>query len=276
MKIGLRAHDFGRNEPELLAAKIAEAGFETAQLALTKAITGINSFGDIKLSVLERVRRAFEDKGVEIGVLGCYVEIGDTDRDKRLNEVEKFRQGLEHAKELGVKLVGTETTRFAPSAPDSLREAAYRGLKDSVSRMAEKAEETGILIGMETVADHTLNNAAMTRRLLDEVGSAKLRVILDPVNLILSQQDIQNQEKIYEEFFEAVGPAVAALHMKDIVLEGGEKIWRNIGQGEIRYETIFGRLRSHAHDIPVLREELRPESCQMDILAMKSCMQKGC
>ena len=271
MKIGMRAHDFGRNQPHEFARMIKDAGFETVQLALTKAISGVNSFADINTAMLEKVRRGFDDNAVDIGVLGCYVEIGLPDKQARLNEVEKFLNGLEHAKLLGVSLVGTETTNFPPDL-DSEREATYQNLKDSVLRMAERAERLEVDIGIETVADHTLNSAELTRRLLDEVNSKRLKVIFDPVNLILSQHDINNQEQLFNNFLETVGMDISALHVKDIVLTGNEKTWRNIGKGDIRYQPIFKWLMTHRPDIPALREHVKPESYTIDIEAMRNLL----
>jgi len=268
MKIGVRAHDFGRMEPCELAKTIRKAGFETVQLALTKAISGIQAFADVDAAKLERIRRGFDDNGVEIGVLGCYVEIGLPDKDARLLEVEKFLTGLEHAKELGVNLAGTETTRFLPDL-NAEREPAYQNLKDSVLRMVERAEKLGVDIGIETVADHTLHSPELTRRLLDEVKSKRLRVIFDPVNLILSQIDIERQREIFENFLRIVGGEVAALHVKDIVMENDEKIWRNIGKGDVCYQPVFKWLRENKADIPVLREHVKPDSAETDILAIK-------
>ena len=269
MKIGVRAHDFGKMEPSKLAKRLNEAGFEAAQLAIPKAIEGINSFSDITPVILDDIRNVFEENCVDISILGCYVEIGYSDKDARLSEVEKFKMGLENAKILGVSLVGTETTNFSPDM-DYMREDAYQNVKDSVLRMADRAEQLGVNIAIEPVADHTLNSADLTRRLFDEVGSKRLVTILDPVNLILTKDDILEQEHIFSSFFDIVGSDIAALHVKDIVLaEDGEKIWRNIGCGEIRFEMIFEWLRQHKNDIPILREHVKLDSYMTDITAMR-------
>ena len=41
MKIGVRAHDYGCHTPKELARILKEAGFECLQLALNKALTGM-------------------------------------------------------------------------------------------------------------------------------------------------------------------------------------------------------------------------------------------
>ena len=268
MILGLRAHDFGRHEPEELVKRISDAGFETAQLALLKAISGIECFEDINERVLERVRRAFENRSITIGVLGCYMEIGLTDKEARLAEVAKFLLGIEHGVAVGADLVGTETSWFVPE-DESKREPAYQGLKDSVLRMVERAEKLEIDIGVEPVAVHTMNSAQITRRLLDEIGSKRLRVIFDPINLIKTQEDIDNQLMLINHFLDILGDDIAAVHIKDIIIEDGEIIWRNIGKGAIDFTPIFSWFRDKGRSIPIMREEVNPESYQVDIDEMR-------
>jgi len=267
MKLGMRAHDLGRMAPLQLATALRSHEFETAQLAIPKAISGVSNVYDVSPALLEEVRKSFEDVSVEIGVLGCYCEIGLTDKDARMAEVEKFLCGIEHAKHVNAKLIGTETTNFPPQ-DDHLREKAYLGLRESVLRICDKAERLGVNVGIETVAEHTLNGPQITARLLEEVGSDRLKVIFDPVNLILTRQDIEQQSDIFEDFINTLGEHIAALHIKDITLEDGQKVWQNIGKGEIDYTHIFEWARAKAKPYPILREEVKPESVQTDIRQM--------
>lgn len=267
MKIGARAHDFGRQSAESLSRSVKEAGFDAVQLALTKAIEGTHTFQEVTPAHLQSIEKSFAKNHVEISILGCYVEPSLPDKDERLRHVQNFLLGLSHAKALGVPYVGTETTRLDPK-DEHLRPAAYENLKDSVLRMVEEAERLNVQIAIETVADHTLNTAALTRRLLDEVGSDKLKVILDPVNLIL-EDTAAEQEAIYKDFFNQVGNEIAVVHIKDIVFEHGEKVWRNIGQGMVNQACVFDWLRAHKPNIAALREHVKPGNHSIDIAAMK-------
>jgi len=275
MKIGVRAHDYGILEGEALPRTIKSAGFDAVQLALTKSFADIRTFRDVTENHLEQIKEDFVRYNVEINVLGCYVELSLPDKAQRLEQVENFKLGLSHAARLGVKTAGTETTGFDPARSGEEREKAYQALKDSVLRIAEKAEKEGVNIGIETVAVHTLNSAELTCRLLDEVGSNKLKVIFDPVNLMLPD-DEDKQEKLFKEFFELVGKEITAVHVKDIVFENNEKIWRNIGEGILRYDLIMPWLAANKPDICLLREEVYPDSAHKDIKAMKNlCLLQG-
>ena len=268
MKIGVRAHDFGRMSPEDLSSCIRKAGFEAVQLAPTKAILGIRGWDDITPADLTAIQTGFARNQVEISILGCYIEPALPDKQARMQQVENFLLALSYAKELGVPFVGTETTRLDPFTEETLRPERYRNLKDSVLRMVEHAERLGVQVAIEPVADHTLNTAGLTRLLLDEVGSDCLKVIFDPVNLIL-EHTAELQTEVYEDFFRLLGEEIAVAHIKDIVFDHGEKVWRNIGQGSIDLNCVFRWLRQNKPQIAALREHVRPESSGIDLAAMK-------
>ena len=269
MNIGVRAHDFGRHTSADLPRIIREAGFEAVQLAIPKAIEGITAFSEIDDHLLEDIRSNFDKYGLEIAVMGCYIEPSLLDKAERLAQVETFKLGLSHAAKLGAKIVGTETTGLDIDAPSTEREKAYQLLKDSVLRMAEEAEKQGVCIGIEPVAEHVLNTPELAARLFDEVGSDKLRIIFDPVNLILPRTII-SQLRIYDDLFTSLGDKISVLHMKDVDTNSGEKVWRNLGEGQIDYEFIFDWLHRSKPGIPLLREDAKMDSYKADIKTMQN------
>lgn len=268
MKIGVRAHDFGRHSATDLPRIISRAGFKTVQLAIPKAVEGIGTFAEVDDRLLDEIHQQFNANQLEIAVMGCYIEPSLPDKDERLAQVKTFSLGLSHAAKLGINIVGTETTHFAIDAPNDQREKAFARLKDSVQRMAEEAEKQSICIGIEPVAEHVLNTPELAARLFYEVGSDKLRIIFDPVNLVLPHT-IDNQWVIFKNFFDELGDKIDVLHMKDTDTTGGAKDWRNIGHGQIDYLPIFAWLHQHKPNIPLLREDAQMDSYKSDIEVMK-------
>lgn len=273
MKLGVRAHDFGRMTAAALAKTVKDAGFEAVQLAPTKAIARIGGFADITEAHLTEIDAAFRKESLEICVLGCYIEPSVADAQKRLEQVGFFKAGLANAKKLGVGIVGTETTHFDIHATVQEREAAYVRLKDSVLRIAEEAERLGVNAGIEPVAEHVLNTAALARRLLDEVKSDRIKIILDPVNLLLPDT-MSQQAEIFAEFFDLLGDEIVALHLKDIIIQNGEKTWCKIGEGKVEYAPVFTWLHANKPDIRVLREGVQPDSCADDLCAMRRLIRR--
>ncbi len=272
MKIGVRAHDFGRMDADLLSKKIKEAGFETVQLALTKAISGIESFCAIQEKNVHSIKEDFIKNQVEIQVLGCYIEPSLHDKEKRIEQVEFFKKGIINAKILGAPIIATETTHFPIEETGNMlneREDAYKRLKESVKEMVWQAEKEDKIIGIEPVAEHTLNTSQLARRLLDEINSDKLKIVFDPVNLLLPNT-VDKQDEIYNEFFKLLGKDIVAVHVKDIVIENNEKTWRLIGQGIVNYSLIMNWLKENKPDIRLFREHVKMDSYPSDVLTMKN------
>ena len=81
MKIGCRAHDYGKHPAQELALILHNAGYQAAQVAVPKAIEGINDYQHISPEQLETLRSGFAAHDVEISVLGCYQDLSDPDAE---------------------------------------------------------------------------------------------------------------------------------------------------------------------------------------------------
>jgi len=272
MLLGVRAHDFGRQDADSLFKKIAAVGFNCCQIAPAKAITGINHFNDITDAHMEEIATAADKHAVALSVLGCYIEPSVADTQERLANVEIFKRNLTLAKNFRIPIVGTETTMLPPDAltevPTALlygtRRKVYDILLDSVLRMVDHAEKENVIIGIEPVADHTLHTATLTRRLLDDVGSNKLKVIFDPVNILRNKTTTVS---ITKRFISLLYNDIVALHIKDTSFNGTEKVWQHIGDGIIDYALIAKLLADKK--IPLLREGVKPETAHRDFQTIK-------
>jgi sugar phosphate isomerase/epimerase len=253
MKIGVRGHDFGKMQPEALAAKLAGYGLTAVQLAIPKAIIGINDYLSVEEGDLKRIKKAFEGEGIELSVLGCYIEPALEDELERKRQVEIFKKGIWCCAYLGAGVIGTETTRFSGS--DDERESAFSRLCLSFDEMVEEAERLGVAVAAEPVAKHSLNSPALAEKLLSRY-SGKLSIIFDPVNL-LAPVEANTQNLLWSECFERFGDKIRAVHVKDVSLADGALKECKLGDGMMDYSVIALKLKGLGRDIPLLREGVR-------------------
>lgn len=257
MIIGMRGHDFGRMEPNALAEKIASHGFYATQLAFGKAFPQ-SAETYMTEEALAGIRKAFESQNICIPVMGCYISASDADSDVRNAAKNKFCAALRASVALGAGCVGTETTHFA--FDESERENAYARLLDFVRAVVPVAEECGAIVGIEPVAYHTLATPEMTRRLLDDVKSDNLKVILDLANLVppgVSAAAVQRE--LLERALFCFGDKICVLHIKDGVWNS-ENQWENrlLGEGIMDWNTLLPILRAHNDSLCALREGVWP------------------
>ena len=125
------------------------------------------------------------------------------------------------------------------------------------------------LVGIEPVALHTLNTPELARRLIADVSSPNLRVILDTANLVTPETAApEAQMEILERALSCFGKRICVLHVKDGVFNGEGK-WENrpLGQGVMDWPRLLPRLREHNDTLCALREGVFPgmakEECQI-------------
>jgi len=273
MKLGVRAHDFGRLPVEELAARIAAHGLESVQLAPAKAIAGLDTdVGRINPGFAAGVRDAFGRHGIRIAVLGCYINLGDPDAARLRPELDRFKTYLRFARDFGCALVGTETGSLNADFsrhPDNGGEEAFQIVLGHVRELVREAERFGVFVGIEAVERYVISSPRRLRRLIDEVGSPNLRVIYDPVNL-LSAANCGQEAEIVEEAQALLGDRIGIVHAKDYAVSGG--VFRELpaGRGGLDYRRILRWIKARRPDLDVLLENTEPATVAGTVSFLRS------
>lgn len=262
LRLGVRAHDFGRAPADELAARIAGAGFGCAQLALNKAIAGLNlQTGDLNTTLAQSIGDAFARHGVTIEVLGCYINPIHPDLKHRRKLIEYFQDHLLFAGEFGCRIVALESGSVNPDYlphPANHTDEAFGEMLNSLSELVALAERCNVWVGLEAVTAHTVSSAQKMRRVLDLIRSKNLKVVFDPVNL-LSAENAAEQTHVIPEALDLLGDDIAVFHAKDFVLENGTFKTVPAGHGQLDYAPILQFIRSRQTKLPILLEETGPE-----------------
>ena len=269
MKIGVRAHDYGKQEIEQLAKTLNTCGYQCCQLAMPKAIAGIDSFADIKPEHLERVRTAFENNQVEISVFGCYVDLSNPNDEIRRNAINTLKMGLAFGKAVGAKCIGTETA--AQRLDEAQKKIRYPLMLDAVKEVVEEAARLNVKLALEPVYYYPLDSLRATQDVLQTINDkSHLRMIFDPCN-VLQVTDVDRQEEYWTEWLDNVGSYIEAMHIKyQYFTEDGWHVGTALGKGVVQYDTISKWLHANNPHMPLLREELRLVNAEADIAYMKN------
>lgn len=265
IRIGVRAHDFGCLPAGELAAKIAAQNLVCAQLALGKAIAGLNlKPGILNPGLAFEIGGAFRQQGVQIAVLGCYVNPIHPDPATRKALLGLFKEHLRYARDFGSGLVALETgslnADYSPH-PDNHSEAAFQQALASLAELAAEAENFGVVVGIEAVASHVVSTPQKMRRMLEAVASNNLQVVFDPVNL-LAVENFHAQERVIGEAFELFGERIAIIHAKDFVVENGQLRSASAGRGKLRHDLVMKFAVEEKPGISILLEDTSPQTAR--------------
>ena len=279
MNIGIRLHD---TAPGTLKERLTFAraqGFSCAHVALSKVLDDF-AMEDAPAKLTEeyalRVREIFEKSGMECAVLGCYLNLADPDPERRAKTQEIYKAHLRFAAKIGAGVVGTETyanpaSVFTEPAPQS--EEAFRLLLDSLKPVIRCAEETGAILAVEPVWYHIISTPERAARMLEELPSDNLQIILDAVNLI-SPADDGRAEDIIRRAISLLGERVRILHMKDYVITPEGKMDAcACGLGSMRYEQLLSF--AGERNIPMTLENTVPENAEEARLYLERIAGKG-
>ena len=263
MQFGIRLHDAVQAPVEERLKIVKEQGFTCAHVALSKVISE-NSVAPEALTpgYAMYLRRLFDKYELDCAVLGCYLNLATPDAAQLKAAQEKYMANIRFAAHLGAGVVGTETG--APNVEYKFEEACWneeslqifiRNLRPVV----KYAEQMGGLVAIEPVVRHIVCHPVRARRVLDEIGSPNLRIILDPVNL-LEIYNYEKQDEIIDEAIELLGKDVAVLHVKDFAITDGRLVSVPVGQGQCHWDRIMPYMKKEKPYMHATLEDTRPDN----------------
>jgi sugar phosphate isomerase/epimerase len=264
MKIGVRAHDYGKQTMEDMASLLHKKGYDCAQLAFVKAFKEADSYEDLNEEMMEKARKIFSDAGIEISVMGCYMDLGNPDEEIRKQAVKTFKRCLQLNQILGAKVVGTETAY--PHLDGEGRKKWKPYMLESIKEITDAAAHYDQKAAIEPVWWHPLEDLETVREVMEEIHDERhLRMIFDASNL-LKDPDHTDQNAYWSEWLKHTGKYIEAMHIKDFRLDAeGKYVPVALGEGVIDYTAISSWLHENRKDMPLLREEMNPENDQADI-----------
>jgi sugar phosphate isomerase/epimerase len=248
MKLGIMSGVFRRYPVEESARRIRNGGFTCTQL--TPEFEGMPfcrygsavDLAGLTAGVRRRIRRAFDDAGVEILSQGAYMELTSGDDAQRRANIDYFAERLRMMREIGGEVLVTESGQ-RPEDPAG-QQAAWDRLRSALAELLPVARGSGVSIGLEPSRAQVLKDTETTKALLDEFGTENLKVMIDPANILgLDSLD---------EMFRNVGHAIFQGHAKDVVLSGDTPVYPAAGQGDVDYPQYVRLLREHGVDALII------------------------
>lgn len=271
MQLGIRLHDINTSlAPEFQtmeerAKKAREEGFTCVHLAYSKVIKGYTFDACALTEGLGRyTKRVFEQEGLDVAVLGCYLNLAHPDPEKLKEIQSRYFAHLRVASVLGASVVGTETG--APNAQYKMdsnthSKEALETFIQGLAPVVECAEKYGVSMAIEPVWKHIVYSPERARIVLDAIKSPNLRIIFDPVNL-LYPGNTADREEIFAKTIELLGDDIAVVHLKDYVPSGDDLKSVAAGHGEMNYTEILRFMKERKPYIQATLENTSNENAE--------------
>jgi sugar phosphate isomerase/epimerase len=256
MQIGIFAKTFsGQGALQVLGAARA-VGFETVQFNM--ACVGLPSMPEaIDASIAASIAKASIDTGVSIAAVSGTYNMIHPDLAQRAAGLRQLGVILGAARAMGARLVTLCTgTRDAQDQwrhhPDNSSASAWRDLCTEMAKAAALADAHDIDLGIEPELANVISNAPAARRLLDEMRSPRLRIVLDPANLFETASE-QGCRDLIARAVDLLADRIVMAHAKDRDARGG---FVAAGRGVIDFAHFIKRLRAAGFDGPLVTHGL--------------------
>jgi sugar phosphate isomerase/epimerase len=259
VRAGIFAKTFAGSDPRAVLGAARRAGFRVVQYNM--ACSGLGALPErIGEEEAAAVREAAREAGVEIAAVSATYNMAHPDAGARRRGLAGLRAIAGAARAMGTGLVTVCTgTRDAEDMwrahPDNGTAEAWRTMMESMAAAVEIAEEFGVEVGVEPEPANVVSTAEKARRLIGELGSGRVRVVLDGANLF-EGGSVEEGRKAVERGIGLLGEWIAIAHAKDRRADGS---FAAAGVGVLDYGHYVGRLRAAGFRGPLIAHGLQEE-----------------
>lgn len=242
MRLGVFAKTFAGADPGVVLRAAASAGFDCVQYNMV--CSGLAPLpARIATGTGAAVAASARAVGVTIAALSGTFNMAHPDPAVRSDGLSRLAALAPVAREMGAPMVTLCTGTRDPhdmwrAHPDNASPGAWADMRASMDAALDIADAANIALGIEPEAGNVVSNAACARRLIDEAGSDRLRVVLDPANLV-DATSLHDQNAIISAAIDLLADRISLAHAKDRASDG-----RVVapGKGRIDFAHFSGEL----------------------------------
>ena len=251
MELGIFSKTFARPSLEGVFDAVVAHGFRSVQFNLDCA--GLPPLPDrIEPEDADRIRRAAEARGIRIAAVSGTFNMIDPDRRRREENLRRLGVLAASCGRLETSVITLCTGTRDPDDmwrrhPDNDSPAAWRDLAAAMTTAVDLTEGTGVTLAFEPEPGNVVQTARQALALIQEVGSPRLGVVLDPANLFerFAPDEETRLPAILDEAVSLLGDRVALAHGKD---RGADGVVRPAGQGIVPWDRFLASLRDAGYD----------------------------
>jgi sugar phosphate isomerase/epimerase len=261
-RLGIMTRHIARPTIEEVAAAIAGYGLSAVQLNLSSA--GIPDFPHyFDDATCQRICDAFWQKDIEITAVSGTFNMIDPDEQRLQWHIDEFDVLCRWCRELGCDVITLCTgTRDAESMwrahPANAEPEAWSDMLLTARQLVLKAEFNDVTLAFEPEVVNVVDTADKARRLIETIGSARLRLVMDPANYFHPTM-LNAMQAVLEDVFAQVGDYIVLAHAKDVrgPDPGGDECIRPAaGTGVLDYALYRRLLREHSYDGALIMHSL--------------------
>ena len=256
MQLGIFAKTFETTGAGATLRAAAKAGYATVQFNL--ACLGLPSMPDaIAPADAASVGAASQVSGVGIAAVSGTFNMIHPDPAVRRTGLRRLEVLAAACPAMSTRLITLCTGTRDPDDqwrghPDNGSADAWRDLVEEMVAAVEIADRHDVILGVEPELANVVSSADSARRLIDEIGSPRVRIVLDPANL-LETGSARERRAVVDRAVESLSPEIVMAHAKDRRADGS---FTTAGCGVIDFRHFIASLQASGFEGPLVAHGL--------------------
>ena len=254
MQIGIMSGTFARATLEEGLDAVVNHGMNCTQFNLSSAgVTKIPPHIDEDLC--DKIREEMGARSITMTALGGTYNMIHPDVQRRADGLRNLRVLAAACERLGTSVITLCTGSRDPDNmwrrhPDNDTPEAWDDLIVSMRQAIEVAEEYQVTLAFEPEVANVVDSAIKARRIIDQIGSPYLKVVMDGAN-IFHTGELPRMREILNEAFALLGEHIAFAHAKDLDRDG-EAGHLAAGKGLLDYDQYLSLLNDVDSNVSII------------------------
>jgi sugar phosphate isomerase/epimerase len=258
LRVGIFAKTFARPTLHGVLDAVKSHGLDCIQFNMVCA--GLPSMPDeLDPGLARRIGHAIRARGIDMAAVSGTFNMIHPDPAQRRIGLRRLGVLAGACREMGTNTITLCTGTRDPMDmwrrhPDNDSAEAWPDLLATMTEALRVAEEQDVTLAFEPEVANVIDTPAKGRRLLDEMRSPRLKVVMDGANLFHAGQ-LPRMREVLEEAFVLLGEHIVLAHAKDLSHDG-DAGHEAAGTGLLDYDRYISLLREYGYEGPVILHSL--------------------
>lgn len=219
MQLGIFTKTFSRTSLDETLQAVRNAGLTSVQFNM--ACVGLPTIPDaVEDTTCHAISEAMKGVGVKMSAISGTFNTAHPDPAVRANGINRTCHLISKCSLLGTNIVTLCAGSRDPEDmweyhPENGTSEAWKDLAATLSQLCAFAEKHGVTLAIEPEVCNVVSDAKKALRMIEEVGSEVLKIVIDPANLF-TPDNINGMGEVIEEAFALLSPYIVLAHAKDI------------------------------------------------------------
>ena len=275
MQLGIFARTFARPTVEDVFDAVRARGLRCVQFNMSCA--GLPPLpNEIAPSLITRIREASLSRKIEIAAVSGTYNMIHPDPEVQQTGLRRLRTLATACQGLGTAVITLCTGTRDPADmwhwhPENASSQVWSDLLRAMETALRIAEEEQVTLAFEPERANVVSTAARGHALLVAMQSPRLKVVIDPANLI-GPGDERPVSQVLDEAFDLLGEHIVIAHAKDRAVDD---TFRAAGGGILDYDHYLRLLQASGFTGPLIIHGLAEEQVNAALQFLYGKLQKN-